>query len=91
MAYVTFSFELNTEYMRHIKKESHYNHNYYKLDLSKYGDYYGPSLCDVLYEVFDEFSETYSYTLGYFDYENNYFVECFTWTEMECKTREVKL
>ena len=87
---VTFSFELDTKDIHHMKKESHYNHNYYKLDLAPYGDYFGYGQCDVLYEVFDEFSETYSYTLGYFDYNdsNGDFIECFTWTEMSCKTND---
>ena len=76
---VTFSFELDTKHMTHIKEVSSYNHNYYKLDLSIYGDYITPAMCDVLYEEFDEFSETYTYTLGYF--EGALFVRCFTWTE----------
>lgn len=81
---VTFSFELDTKYMKHLEDKSYYNHNYYELDLDHYGDYIVPGMCDILYEVCDEFSETYTYTLGYF--EGVDFVECFTWTEMECKT-----
>ena len=81
---VTFSFELDTKYMKHLEDKSYYNHNYYELDLDHYGDYILPGMCDILYEVCDEFSETYTYTLGYF--EGVDFVECFTWTEMECKT-----
>ena len=86
---VTFSFELNTDYMTHIKEVSYYNHNYYKLDLNRYGDYILPASCDVLYEEFDEYSETYTYTLGYFindEPRKGEFEHCFTWTEMECKT-----
>ena len=81
---VTFSFELDTKYMKHLEDKSYYNHNYYELDLDHYGDYIIPGMCDILYEVCDEFSETYTYTLGYF--EGVDFVECFTWTEMERKT-----
>ena len=81
---VTFSFELDTKYMKHLEDKSYYNHNYYELDLDHYGDYILPGMCDILYEVCDEFSNTYTYTLGYF--EGVDFVECFTWTEMECKT-----
>jgi hypothetical protein len=81
---VTFSFELDTKYMKHLENKSYYNHNYYELNLNNYGDYVVPQMCDILYEEFDEFSETYTYTLGYF--EGVDFVECFTWTEMECKT-----
>ena len=78
--YATFSFELDKKAMTHLKDKSYYNHNYYKLDLSVYGDYITPAMCDILYEEFDEFSETYTYTLGYF--EGVDFVRCFTWTEM---------
>lgn len=90
MAYVTFSFELDTRYMKHMKEKSHYNHNYYELNLNNYGDYIIPRDCDVLYEEYDEFSDTYTYTLGYF-YDDGEFCKAFTWTEMECKTLEVKL
>ena len=83
---VTFSFELDTKYMKHLEDKSYYNHNYYELDLDHYGDYIIPGMCDILYEECDEFSETYTYTLGYF--EGVDFVECFTWTEMECKTHD---
>lgn len=77
--YMTFSFELDRRAMTHLKDKSYYNHNYYKLDLSVYGDYITPAMCDILYEEYDEFSETYTYTLGYF--EGPDFVRCFTWTE----------
>ena len=86
---VTFSFDLDTKYMTHIKEVSYYNHNYYKLDLNQYGDYIIPESCDVLYEECDEFYGTYTYTLGYFVNGTPHFGEferCFTWTEMECKT-----
>lgn len=78
--YMTFSFELDTRAMTHLKDKSYYNHNYYELDLSMYGDYITPAACDILYEEFEEFSETYTYTLGYF--EGVDFVRCFTWTEI---------
>ena len=82
--YMTFSFELDRRAMTHLKEKSTYNKNYYKLDLSAYGDYITPELCNILYEEFDEFSETYTYTLGYFSCEPYYgdtFIRCFTWTE----------
>lgn len=82
---VTFSFELDTKHMTHLKHNSHYNHNYYELDLYPYGDLITPAKCDILYEEFDEFSETYTYSLGYFDSDNE-FVACFTWLEDSCKT-----
>lgn len=77
--YATFSFELDKKAIKHIKELSNYNHNYYHLDLSVYGDYITPEKCNILYEECDEFSETYTYTLGYF--EGVDFVKCFTWTE----------
>ena len=84
--YMTFSFELDQRAMTHLKDKSTYNKNYYKLDLSVYGDYITPAMCDILYEEFEEFSETYTYTLGFFtgdtltSYGDNC-VRCFTWTE----------
>lgn len=88
---VTFSFELDTKYMKHMDSVSHYNHNYYALDLTQYGDYILPGECNVLYEEYDEFSDTYTYTLGYFvngEPRLGEFERCFTWTEMECKTHD---
>jgi hypothetical protein len=77
--YHTFSFELDKKAIKHLKEKSHYNHNYYELDLSAYGDYITPAACDILLVEYDEFSETYTCTLGYF--EGVDFVRCFTWTE----------
>ena len=88
---VTFSFDLDTKYMTHIEEVSVYDHNYYKLDLDQYGDYIIPAECDILYEEYDEFSDTYTYSLGFFRSETplrGEFVKCFTWTEMSCKTGE---
>lgn len=82
--YMTFSFELDRRAMTHLKDKSTYNKNYYKLDLSVYGDYITPELCNILYEEFEEFSETYTYTLGFFTgdaFTGDTFVRCFTWTE----------
>lgn len=77
--YITFSFELDKRAIKHIKDKSYYNHNYYELDLSVCRDYITPEKCNILYEECDEFSETYTYTLGYFDGVD--FVRCFTWLE----------
>lgn len=82
--YMIFSFELDRRAMTHLKDKSTYNKNYYKLDLSVYGDYITPELCNILYEEFEEFSETYTYTLGFFTgdaFTGDTFVRCFTWTE----------
>ena len=58
--YATFSFELDKKAIKHLKDKSCYNHNYYELDLSGYGDYITPAQCDILYEECDEYSETYT-------------------------------
>lgn len=77
---VTFSFTLNKKYIKHIKEKSYYNHNYYKLDLSYYGDYILPRKCDILHaECSDNFAGVY-YSLGYFD-ENEKFQPMWTWFE----------
>ena len=85
--YATFSFELDKKAITHIKDLSSYNHNYYKLDLSVYGDYITPETCDILYEECDEFYETYTYTLGYFEETDRgiNFIKCFTWIETQSK------
>ena len=85
--YATFSFELDKKAITHIKDLSSYNHNYYQLDLSVYGDYITPATCNILYEEFEEFSETYTYTLGYFEPVDTgvNFIKCFTWIETQPK------
>lgn len=81
---INFSFELNKKYMKHLKDKSSYNHNYYELDLSHYGDYIIPQKCNILYEeVEDDCYPTY-YSLGYFD-EYDKFQPMWTWLENEYK------
>ena len=77
---IEFKFELKAQYIEHIKDVSYYNHNYYKLDLSKYGDFIIPAKCNILYEECEDDSWSAYYSLGYFD-ENNKFVACFTWLD----------
>lgn len=77
---ITFSFELDKRYIKHLKEKSYYNHNYYKLDLQYYGDYIIHAKCDILYEENDDISDSTYYSLGYFD-ENDKFVACWTWLE----------
>ena len=87
----TFSFEIDTKDMKHIDEVSTYDHNYYWLDLTYYGDYFYAAQCDVLYEEYDEFSDTYTYSLGFFNSGTplrGEFVRCFTWLEESCKTGE---
>lgn len=80
--YATFSFELDKKAMTHLKERSSYNHNYYELDLSVYGDYIIAEKCNILYEeCTDDDFEAY-YSLGYF--EGDKFQAMFTWLD-ECK------
>jgi hypothetical protein len=75
-----FSFTLDSRYITHIPEKSSYNHNYYKLDLSPYGDYIIYSKCDILYqECIDDCFEAY-YSLGYFD-EYGVFQAMWTWLD----------
>ena len=76
---VEFKFELEKLYMTFLEDVSVYNSCYYKLDLSKYGDYIIPGKCDILHlRCEDDYPWSY-YTLGYFEKDSNKFVECFTW------------
>lgn len=77
---IEFKFELKAQYIEHIKDISYYNHNYYKLNLSKYGDFIIPAKCNILYEESEDDCDYSYYSLGYFD-ENNKFVACFTWLD----------
>ena len=77
---ISFSFELDTRYMEHLKDKSCYNHNYYELDLSYYGDFILKRKCNILFvESEDDSCHSY-YTLGYFD-ENDEFQEMWTWLD----------
>ena len=80
MKRIEFSFELNTQYMKHLKDKSSYNNNYYELDLSRYGDYIIPQKCNILYEEAEDDSYTAYYSLGYFD-ENDKFQAMWTWLD----------
>lgn len=75
-----FRFELDKKYIKHIPEISSYNHNYYELKLSGYGDFIIPAKCNVLYEESEDDCDCSYYSLGYFD-ENNKFVACFTWLD----------
>ena len=77
--YATLSFELDKKAIKHIKEKSVYNHNYYALDLTVYGDYIIPGKCNILYEESDDFSGTVYYSLGYF--EDDKFNAMFTWLQ----------
>ena len=86
---IELSFTLDSRYITHIKDKSSYNHNYYKLDLSHYGDYIIYEKCDVLYqECEDDCFEAY-YSLGYLD-ENDKFQAMWTWIDRWDKLENVK-
>lgn len=77
---IEFSFTLDSRYVTHIKDKSSYNHNYYKLNLSNYGDFIIREKCDVIYQrCEDDCFEAY-YSLGYFD-ENDKFQAMWTWLD----------
>ena len=76
---ITFSFTLNKQYVKHLPEKSSYNHNYYKLEFSYYGDFLPGGICNILFEENDDVSDATYYTLGYF--ENDKFISCFTWLE----------
>ena len=74
-----FKFELDKKYIKHIPEISSYNHNYYELKLSGYGDFIIPAKCNILYEESEDDCYYSYYSLGYI--ENNKFVPCFTWLD----------
>ena len=80
--YATFSFELDKKAIKHLKDKSVYNHNYYELDLSVYGDYIISEKCNILYEECSDDDFGAYYSLGYF--EGDKFQAMFTWLD-ECK------
>ena len=77
---IRFSFDLNKRYIKHLKEKSHYNHNYYELDLRYYGDYIITEKCNILYEECDDISNEAYYSLGYFD-DNGKFQAMWTWLD----------
>jgi len=79
MQRITFSFELDKRYIKHLKDQSVYNYNYYELDFN-YGDYIIERKCNILLEEAEDDSWGAYYTLGYFD-ENDKFQAMFTWYE----------
>lgn len=73
------SFEIDKSTLTYLKDKSYYNHNYYHIDTSKYGDYIIPAKCDTIYEECDDISDSAYYSLGWF--EDNKFVAAWTWLE----------
>lgn len=79
MGRIEFKFELDERYMKHLKYKSRYNCNYYKLNLSNYGDIIIPAKCNILYQKCEDDDFYCYYSLGYF--EDGRFVACFTWLD----------
>ena len=77
---IDFKFELDTRYMKHLRDKSHYNYNYYELDLSHYGDYILNRKCNILLEDMEDDTYYAYYSLGYFD-EMGKFQEMWTWLD----------
>lgn len=86
--YATFSFELDKKAIKHLKDKSVYNHNYYELNFSSYGDYILAEKCNILFEHCDDDYGAY-YSLGYF--EGDKFQPMFTWFEDEPKDLNIIL
>lgn len=80
--FVDCSFELDKRTLTHLKDVSSYNHNYYRIDLSSYGDYIEPEKCDIIYEECTDYGAGAYYSLGWF--EGSKFVAAWTWYENEC-------
>ena len=80
MPNIGFSFTLDSRYITHIKEKSSYNNNYYKLDLSPYGDYIINKKCNILYQKCEDDDFEAYYSLGYFD-EYGKFQAMWTWLD----------
>lgn len=78
--YAKCSFELDKRTLTHLKDKSSYNHNYYQINLSSYGDYILHERCNIIYEEASD-ADDYGayYSLGWF--EGDKFVAAWTWYE----------
>ena len=65
------NFEIPNEAIIHLKEESHYDDNYYKIDKSKLNsEWFYCDVCDIIHEEYDEFPDRYTLSFGYF-FDNN--------------------
>ena len=85
---VTMSFDLDKRTLTHLTDKSSYNHNYYHIDIHRYGDYILSEKCDTLYEECTDDDYGAYYSLGWF--EGNKFVAAWTWYESEMKHFKLK-
>jgi hypothetical protein len=76
--------------VRHIKEKSFYNHNYYQLE--NYGDWvdFGEDDNRILYEVYDECSNCYTYCFGHFNKDGK-FVRAFGYSSDESIFNDVDI
>lgn len=64
---MNINFEIPNEAIIHLKEESHYDDNYYKIDKSKLNiECFNNQTCDIIHEEFDEFYEIYTISFGFF-------------------------
>jgi hypothetical protein len=77
---MNIEFEIPNDAITHLKEQSVYNDNYYKIDRMKLNkEWFYSSVCDIIREECDEFANRYTLTFGYFlDYGNNLFVDIFS-------------
>lgn len=70
---MNIEFEIPNDAITHLKEESSYNDNYYKIDIKKLNpEWFYSSVCDIIREEGDEFANRYTITFGYFlDATNN--------------------
>ena len=70
---MNIEFEIPNNAITHLKEQSFYDHNYYKIDKTQLNiEWFDCNDCDIIYEEYDEFSNRYTLTFGYFiEYEEN--------------------
>ena len=75
-----------TNKIKRIKSKSFYDHNYYILE--EYGDWIDFYGNNILYEVYHECENCYTYTFGRF--ENDKFIKAFGYTTSEDILEEIE-
>ncbi len=63
---MNFSFELPKEGLKHDKEMSYYNHNYYYIDFSVFGDYILSEKCNILLQRCEDDNDFAYYSLGFY-------------------------
>ena len=86
---VNMTFEIDKRTLTLLKEMSSYNHNYFRIDLSRYGDYILAEKCDVIYEECSDDGYGAYYSLGWL--EGTKFIAAWTWYETECLDLDTEL